>query len=60
MSKRETSSLPDELCKRVFQQSGKIVDVTAVATLLPKQGKTDFTGKKFICPNPLLSFGSHI
>jgi hypothetical protein len=27
---------------------------------LVKEGKTDFTGKKFICPNPLLSFGSHI
>jgi hypothetical protein len=35
-------------------------DVKAVATILPKEGKTDFTGKKFICPNPLLSFGSHI
>jgi hypothetical protein len=38
----------------------KIGDVTAVATLLSMEGKTDFTGKKFICPNPLLSFGSHI
>jgi len=38
----------------------KKTDVTAVATLFLKQGKTDFTGNKFICPNPLLSFGSHI
>jgi len=44
----------------LFQKTGKIVDITAVAILLPRRSKTDFTGKKFICPNPLLSFGSHI
>jgi len=35
-------------------------DVEAICTILLKRGKTDFTGKKLICPNPLLNVGSTI
>jgi hypothetical protein len=43
-----------------FSHRMKKGDVEAIYTVLLKQSKTDFTGKKLICPNPILNVGSTI